>query len=260
MRDYHYAAFGPKMKLSIVIAVLDSQEIVLRQLAHFKRVGIAEQSVELVLIDDGSNPSLIKYLWGPYCPNNEVNLGSLRIIETRDFRRWTQGLARMKGIKEAQGEYIFCTDIDHIISKEAIDFALQFDGDKAVFQRRFAYLDEKGNLVRDRQKLLDWGLLPSAIRDNELSDGVHGNTWLMRKDLFQQLGGYALDRCNSGTHLQGEDREFNHRYTKAVEQGKAKPQVKGPPIYFFPMGRYHIKGDENPFGLFHNMVKEKWGE
>lgn len=233
------------MQLSIVIAVLDSHEIVRRQYEHWASLCFPD-SVEVIVVDDGSNPPLFESM--PYTG----------MIATNDSRRWTQGLARMKGIEAAQGEYIFCTDIDHIISKEAIDFALTFTGDKAVFQRRFAYLDEDGNLVRDKDKLLEWGLLPSAIRDAELSDGVHGNTWLMRKELFWELGGYSLERCNSGTHLQGEDRDFNHRYTKAVEQGKAKPQVKGPPIYFFPMGRYHVTGDENPFGLFHNMVKEKW--
>lgn len=256
---------GEGVKLSIVIAVLDSHEIVRRQIVHFAMFELPEK-IEIVIVDDGSSMPISDWLDGELpglgspetvidCPN-----ATFRIIQTNDTRRWTQGLARMKGIEAAQGDYIFCTDIDHIISREAIEFALTFDGDKANFQRRFAYLDESGNLVRDREKVIEWGLDPKHIRDAELSDGVHGNTWLMRKSLFWELGGYDRKRCESGTHLQGEDREFNKRYANAQREGKVKPIVTGPPIYFFPMGRYHKTGDENPFGLFHNMKKEKWGD
>jgi hypothetical protein len=166
----------------------------------------------------------------------------------------------MKGIEAARGEYIFCTDIDHILSREAIDAALSFDGDKMLFRRRFAILDEEGRLVRDKGKLIEWGLNPRGIRDKDLSDGTHGNTWVMRKAVFTELGGYCLKRCNSGTHLQGEDRDFNHRFRNAARAGRYKPEQGGPPIYFFPMGRYHVTGDENPHGLFHSMLKEKWGQ
>ena len=45
------------MKLSIVVAVLDSHAIVRRQYYYFQRMGLPE-SVELILVDDGSNPPL----------------------------------------------------------------------------------------------------------------------------------------------------------------------------------------------------------
>jgi glycosyltransferase involved in cell wall biosynthesis len=238
------------MKVSIVIAVLDSHEIVKRQLLYFRRLDLPDD-VEIIIVDDGSSPPI----QAPDPP-----LKNTTLIETKDKRRWTQGLARMKGIGIAKGEYVFCTDIDHIISKEAIEFARSFDGDKAIFQRRFAYLDGGGILVTDRDKVIAWGLLPRAIRDSNLSDGVHGNTWLMRRSLFIELGGYDLRRCNSGTHLQGEDRKFNSVYSRAVREGRAKAQIAGPAIYFFPMGKYHVNGDDNPHGLFHILYKEKWGD
>jgi hypothetical protein len=237
------------VKLSIIIAVLDSHEIVRRQIEYFKQMALPED-VEIILVDDGSEPPL--YYGG--------GLKNFTMIATNDKRRWTQGLARMKGIEQAKGEYIFCTDIDHIISREAIEEGREFAGDKMVFQRRFAYLDPDGKLIRDRQKLLVWGLREAAIRDEFLSDGVHGNTWMIKKQIFNDLGGYDLTRCNSGTHLQGEDREFNRKWYRANKAGRYMPQVQGPPIYFFPMGKYHATGDENPHGLFHLMVKEKWGD
>ena len=264
------------MRLSIVIAVLDSHEIVHRQLLYFASLGLPK-TVEFILVDDGSTPPIAdpwrsaegqEHNDEPDRLHGEDDIGgavssapfNFRLLHTQDFRRWTQGLARMKGIAEAQGEYILCTDIDHIISKEAIDAALETTCDKMVFPRWFGLLNQNGELMRDLPSLIDWGLLPAAIRHPNLSDGVHGNTWLMRKSVFEELGGYSLKRCNSETHLQGEDRDFNHRWGKAQRAGRFKPQVAGPPIYFFPMGRYHVTGDENPHGLFHTMKKEKWGQ
>ena len=244
------------MKLSIIIAVLDSHEIVDRQCKYWNCHGYDPNyggEVEFIIVDDGSDPSIFDTVTYRY--------PRVYTITTNDKRKWTQGLARMKGIEACSGEYIFCTDIDHIISREAIEFALSFDGDKAVFQRRFAYLDEDGRLIRDKEKLLAWGLNPAAIRDTELSDGVHGNTWLMRTQVFRELGGYNMDRCNSGTHLQGEDREFNGRWSKASNRDKKyKAQVGGPPIYFFPTGRYHVSGDDNPHELFHGLEHTGWDQ
>ena len=237
------------MKVSLIIAILDSHEIVRRYLLYLEKLDLASD-IEVIFVDDGSDPSI----------NCNTSLQNFKLLATHDTRRWTQGLARMKGIAESNGEYILCTDIDHVISKEAFEFSRTFDGDKAIFQRRFAFLDADGRLVRDRERVIEWGLLPKAIRDENLSSGVHGNTWLMRRSVFDMLGGYDIKRCNSGTHLQGEDREFNGKWSKAVRKGKVRPQQSGPPIYFFPMGKYHITGDDNPHGLFHNLEHTKWGK
>lgn len=235
------------MKISIVIAVLDSHEIVRRQVEYFKRMDLPG-SVEFIFVDDGSDPPL----------HVESDLRNFKLLATYDRRQWTQGLARMRGIAEARGEYIFCTDIDHIITREAIEAGIEFDGDKMLFKRRFGYLDENGVLVKDRDKVLQWGLLEAAIKDNDLSDGVHMNTWIMRKQVFVDLGGYDLKRCESGSHLQGEDRDFNHRYNEAGRAGLVKSAVGGPPIYFFPIGRFHKTGDGNPYCLFHNLEHTGW--
>jgi hypothetical protein len=235
------------LRLSIVIAVLDSHEALRRQLLWFKGMRLPSD-VEIIIVDDGSDPSL----------TNACGLPNCYILATRDKRPWTQGLARMRGIDAARSEYVFCTDIDHILSKEAIEFGRKFKGDKAIFQRRFAYLDELGELVRDKQKVIEWGANPKGFRDKELSDGFHMNTWLMRKSLFEELGGYNLERCNSGSHLQNEDKDFNHRFEKHATKGKCKAHEVGPPIYFFPSGRYHVRGEDNPHELFHKLEHTKW--
>ena len=47
------------MKLSIVIPCLDSHEVLRRQLIHFERMALPEDT-ELILVDDGSNPPIEK--------------------------------------------------------------------------------------------------------------------------------------------------------------------------------------------------------
>ena len=240
---------GETVKLSLIIAILDSHEIVRRYMLYLRNLNLPD-NIEIIFVDDGSYPAL----------RADDSLKNFKLLFTNDMRKWTQGLARMKGVEESSGEYLFFTDIDHIISEEAFYAGLEFQGDKMIFQRRFAYLDQDGKLIRDRDKVIEWGLNPKAIRDEYLGDGVHGNTYIIRRSIFEELGGYNRKRCNSGTHLQGEDREFNGRYSKGVRAGKYKPHKSGPPIYFFPMGKYHIADDENPHGLFHTLYKERWSD
>ena len=46
---------GSEMRLSIIIPVLNSHEVVRRQLLHFERIGLPPDT-ELILVDDGSDP------------------------------------------------------------------------------------------------------------------------------------------------------------------------------------------------------------
>lgn len=45
------------IKLSIIIPVLNSHEIVRRQIEHFRKMNLPDD-VELIIVDDGSDPPL----------------------------------------------------------------------------------------------------------------------------------------------------------------------------------------------------------
>jgi len=45
------------IKLSIIIPVLNSHEIVRRQIEHFRKMNLSDD-VELIIVDDGSVPAL----------------------------------------------------------------------------------------------------------------------------------------------------------------------------------------------------------
>lgn len=243
------------MKLSIVIAVLNSHKVVVRQIRHFKKMRLP-RSVEIILVDDGSNPPLSYETCG---------LRNLRILYTNDKRPWTQGLARNMGAKTATGEYLFFTDIDHIITKEAIEDVLKFTGDKMVFYRYFGILDRKGHIVSDKKSMLDFGLDPARLKgrrgisaNGEILAGSHSNTYAIRKTIFDKIGGYERRYCESMFHVggryQSEESKFNSRFNRLMYSGQVVgPVVSKAKIYHYPVSKFRKNDDNNPFGLFHKL-------
>jgi len=241
------------MKISVVIAVLNSHYIVKLQIRHFRAMHLPDD-VEFIFIDDGSNPPL-------KLPH--MGLKNLSFYYTNDKRAWTQGLARNLGASKAKGEFLFFTDIDHIISKEAIMAVREFDGDRMVFPRFMGILDRYGNVIQDLQTLFDWGYSKAYWRRrwHTLSGGYHGNTYAVRKTIFDQIGGYYKEFCESEFHVGGrwmsEERKFNIKMSHGVGRGWIKPDVIGPPIYVYPLGKFHKTGEHNPYGLFHSLSMEQ---
>lgn len=237
------------IKVSCIIAVLNSHRIVRKQLLHFAAMPLPE-SVELIIMDDGSNPPLS-------FPDSGIK--NFRLLQTNDTRLWTQGLARMEGARHAIGEYLFFTDIDHVISKAAIEASLVFTGDRMMFRREFGILTNTGRIVQNVDALLRFGLSQRIVRRRGVSAGCHMNTFLIRKSAWFEIGQYSLIRASSQKHTMGEDRDFNRRWSRAVRTGKYQAASMGPAIYVYPIGRFRDDGDVNPFGLFHDSPRDDLG-
>jgi len=233
-----------QIKLSIIIAIYNSHEAVRRQVLWFTSMDLPDD-IEIIFVDDGSNPPL-----GPY------NLKNLRIIQTNDKRPWTQGLARNRGIKEARGEYLLLTDIDHILSKEAIMDSHRFTGDRLIFPRYIGVLLEDGSFTQDPLTLGGYGLDKSRLKTSRgLYASYHGNTFCIKKSTIVELGGYSEKHCTYLHHAgprRGEDSVFNSAWNHWARSKGIVCDV-GSKIYIFPIGRYNINGDLNPQGLFHNL-------
>jgi glycosyltransferase involved in cell wall biosynthesis len=209
-----------------------------RQMLYFAKMDLPDD-VEIILVDDGSSPQLV---YTDYAVKN------LHLYYTHNKLAWTQGLGRNLGAHLALGEYLLMTDIDHILSRQAIEDVRGYSGPKMIFRRQIALLDEQGNLTQDRAALSAWGYDKPS-----LDASVHGNTWAMPRLAFQQLGGYDPERSQIGYHpvsRQGDDCYFNAKWNHAFP-GTA-PDM-GSDIYLFPTGRFHKDGDLNPHGLFHNL-------
>ena len=105
------------IRVSLVIPVLNSHEVVRRQLLHFQRIGLPDDT-ELIIVDDGSDPPLMD---DPRIVEAVGRLDWLQIIPTNDKRPWTSSLARNAGAKIAKGEWLFMVDGDFILPRKAIE-------------------------------------------------------------------------------------------------------------------------------------------
>lgn len=227
------------MKVSIVISVYESYEAVRRQLRYFAKLGL--QDVEVIIVDDGSDPPI---------PGANYQTGN-RLA-------WTQGLGKNLGASHAQGEYLLLTDIDHILSREAIEDVKAFSGERMMFPRQLGVLTEDGTLTQDLEVLREYGADMERIRTKGLACGWHQNTFAIKRASFEALGGYDPVHCTMGYHpltKGGDEVNFNHRW----KHWAAKNHVMlatGSPVYMFPVGRFHVRGETNPMGLFHNLSYE----
>lgn len=80
-----HGVLGESMRLSIITPVLNSHEVVRRQLLHYGAMHLGSD-VEIIFVDDGSDP--------PLSSCNFPALPNFTIIETHDQRAWTWALAR----------------------------------------------------------------------------------------------------------------------------------------------------------------------
>jgi len=230
------------IKLSIIIPVLNSHEVLRRYFLHFERIGI-DDDTEIIIVDDNSNPPL-EY-------NGKL---PIRIVPTNDTRKWTWPVARNIGVKASRGENILMTDLDHIIPKESINICREFDGDKVYFWRYFGVLLEDGSFTQDLKTIFEYGLSKEYYRKHGLKIGSLPNNICMKRDLFYKLGGYREDLIGK-PYPQGEDKSFKRAYRRYERSLDREPKTVGTPIYMFPNGYYCGDVDFNPFGLFHKLSR-----
>src|SRR6266851_1960306 len=152
-------------ELSLIVNVLESYETVRRQLLHLER--ILTPTCELVLVDDGSVPSLQETC--------DAVTKSFPFVwhATGDRRPWTQPRARNIGATLAAAPKLLFFDIDHIVTKGLLDLCLAFNGDKLHWVRRPGVLDEQGGIVTDLSVLLEYGL-------TDQGESIHANSFLIR--------------------------------------------------------------------------------
>jgi hypothetical protein len=208
-----------------------------------KKIGIPNDT-EIIIVDDGSEPPL-KYK------------GSLpvTILATNDKRKWTWALARNAGARSAKGEYLFMFDIDHIITKECIEMARTFGGYKIQFKREFGVLTKDGNLTQDLETLVDYGFPLERLKTRGLTLSPLPNNFVMRKDIFWELGGYVEDRVER-SYPQGEDRLFKKEWNRWMERTGGNVHTERCVMYMFPNGKTCGDVDFNPFGLFHDTTRK----
>ena len=231
------------MKLSIITPVYNSHEILRRQILHYERMNLPDD-VEIIFVDDGSDPPL------SFCNM----LKNFRIISTHDTRPWTEHLARNKGVASAKGRYVAIIDIDYILPLKTICEMISFKGDRLEFVRRFGMLDEQGYLKSDKESLISFQIRRRWKHRDSIPG--HRSQFMMKKSLFQKLGGYREDLYGV-THPGGggAGQRFWYKWLKEVRKGRAVLHDKKLDIFFYPTGKYVKDHNDNPLGLFHNLKR-----
>jgi hypothetical protein len=236
------------MKLSIVTPILNSHEIVRRQLIHYQKMELPPDRVEIFWVDDGSEPPLAQWIHD----RNWILTTNHHITATNDTRPWTEMVAFNRGVALSQGEYILKADIDYVVTKAAIQAALEFTGDRMNFRRRFGVLDSNGDIDDDPKTLKSWGLKKKYI--GKVFRG-HRNQWLMRKSVFNHLGGY--NEQVAGQWLAASADSMFFRKWKALEASRTVTVGEEEPIlYSIPNGSHCGDRDYNPHGFFHTLKRQ----
>ena len=130
-----------------------------------------------------------------------------------------------------------------------------------VFPRHFGILSRNGDLITDKKSLLDFGLNPERLKGRRgFSGGFHMNTYAVKKTIFEKIGGYEESLCNKGYHMGAggwsEESYFNALFKKMQKNGEVN-EVIGSIIYHYPVSKFRVDGDNNPFGLFHGLSLKK---
>lgn len=240
------------IKLSVIIAVLDSHEVFRRQLVYWGSLDLPD-NIEFIIMDDGSEVPLTAF------PGHKVK--NLRIVPTNDKRPWTVSLARNAGARLAQSENLLMTDIDHILTADGLKRGCQLEwpNTRMTFHRRFGILNEEGKLSLAKEDLIAYGLPPERIERKGLYCPAHGNSYVMKAKAYWDIGGYR-EHTVGKPYPQLDEHHFRGSYRKYEHQGKGRTQEYRPYLYHFPNGHYCHDGadnDFNPFGLFHNLSRKK---
>jgi len=229
-------------RLSIIVPVYNSHRVVSRHIKHFYKMNLPDD-IEIIFMDDGSDPPLKEYI-------GQIKCNNFYIYPTGDTRPWTQPCAKNLGIKISQGEYIFITDVDHILPKEVVMQGYKFCGDKMSFSRSFGILSKNGEIYTDIDSLLKYGLTKRRYRQRENKTYRHTNTFVMRKKIFEEIGGYKERLCNRGVQYHRDDSHLHQQYRRHCEAGKCLPTEMGGMVYVFPAVA------RDPKKLFHKLSRE----
>lgn len=237
------------MKLSIIISIYNSHEIVRRQILHYSKMNLPDD-VEILLMDDSSNPPL------------SGELKNLRIIPVNNPRDDSDGIfydgrlsiARNMGARLAKGEFLLMTDIDYIIREADIEAGRNMKYDKQSFKREFGVILEDGTVTQDLDILRQYGLTEDRIKTRGTQLSPHPNNFIMRKTTYFDMGGYREKL--QGVYPSRADTWFKRDWVDYQNAGKGTLSPDRTTLLMFPNGQFCGDIDYNPFNLFHGLSRK----
>ena len=167
-----------------------------KMLAHQYKVWAAypqelKERIEIVLVDDASPR------WPALDVKRREGLPGLRIYRVRVDMPWHQHGARNLGAHVAAGDWLFLTDMDHVLPADSLAKLLEVQNQSRFYT--FARLDS-------------WTMEPT-LRENGQTR-LHPNSFALTRALFWKVGGYDEDYCG----VYGTDKLFRERLEAVAEE------------------------------------------
>ena len=233
-------------KVSIIIPTLNSHGVVKSQIIRLQNIlSLYQNDVDVIIVDDGSNPSLVEYLkennfiftkFGKTQEDLDVwKLDNIFIIETKNYNKWTQAIACNIGVRFANSEYVYNTAIDHFVTLENIKEVLSFNGDCLKFPRSYGVILDDGEISTDIELMKKWGYDGSNV-------DVAWDIYSMKKDMFLSINGYNEEIFGS---YWGVDIDFFGRYSNIG----GSVNIAFNTIYVFPEPDKNVE-------VFHNLSRD----
>lgn len=235
----------PTRSISVVLPAFNRQAELDRALAALAQQRYPGSLMEVIVVDDGSQPPL---MLSEYVPDNTRLMRLERDVE------WGRGRTRHAGALAADGEILLFLDADmvahpqhleaharwHHAVRDAVTLGhklfVDFDGITPAQVHDAAANGELSDLVADRpQQEHDW--VERLIERTDELTKYHSKMFLaavgatvgMRADLYRETGGFR-------THLDGgEDMELGYRLMTAgavfIPERQARSWHQGPATY-----------------------------
>lgn len=160
------------------------------------------QQLEIVIVDDGSPDECALDVLRP------VGLPAIRIFKVLEDRPWHQHGARNLGAREAAGDWLLMTDMDHIVPAATINQVLRQMARNRRCHMTFARVDAPTDPHWLSDDFPD--MKPTTRADGSLKP--HPNSFVLRRDDYLRIGGYDEDYCG----IYGTDGMFRKRLERAL--------------------------------------------
>lgn len=194
-------------KITVVMAYYENPVMLRRQYHQFNQYNPqVQERLEYIVVDDGSP----RY---PAVPPTKGKF-EFQLFRMKVDVRWNQDACRNIGVKHARHEWVFLTDMDHLIPNDTLS-ALLFSNH---LDPRIAYRFSRVN---------DQTFEPYKF---------HPNSWFLTKALYDEVGGY--DERFAGYY--GTDWDFRDRVMLKASA------VKQLPLILIRVGREHTPDASTP--------------
>ncbi len=222
MRDF---AIHPKV--NVILPVFDADEIFLRK-AIFSVINQYYQNWELCIVDNASTKIIIKKILSQF-KEKDSRIKVEFCEKKEDFSKATNRAAEM-----ATGEFVAFLGQNDALAPDAL-----FEAVKSINKNSHSdlvYSDEDS--INENETRFGYNFKPDWSPELILSQGYVGNLLLVKKELFEKVGGFREGVSGAETY------DFLLRLSEAVEDACHIPKI----LYhkrIFPWQKQDLSGVES---------------